>query len=144
MRRSYRPEKVSNIYSAVEVWFGLKNPSYGNKCSGGGQPAVLTVFDFIFVLFFSIRRNISFFIEYFPENIEFFPSYGEKQVRKTERYFFAGRKSIALFSENRPFFRGLEKYRSVFRTEFLRKTEKTVIFKVKRDDTPLFFFFAVL
>jgi hypothetical protein len=47
-------EKVSNIYSAVEVWFGLKKPSYGNKCSGGGQPAVLTVFDFIFVLFFSI------------------------------------------------------------------------------------------
>jgi hypothetical protein len=86
------------------VWFGLKNPSYGNKCSGGGQPAVLTVFDFIFVLFFSMRRNISFFIEYFPENIEFFPSYGEKQVRKTERYFFAGEKVSLCFPKIGPFF----------------------------------------
>jgi hypothetical protein len=34
-------EKVSNIYSAVEVWFGLKNPSYENK-KADNQPAVLT------------------------------------------------------------------------------------------------------
>jgi hypothetical protein len=53
----------------VEVWFG--------------KPAVLTA-DFIFVLFFH-KAEFLFFIEYFPENIEFPPSYGGKQVRKSNR-----------------------------------------------------------
>jgi hypothetical protein len=54
-------------------------------------------------------------------------------VRKTDHPFFG----------NRPFFRGLENRASVFRTVFLRKTGKTVIFKDLNDDTPLFFFLVL-
>ena len=66
---------------------------------------------------------------------------GKNVAVKTERLFFYGRKTERLFSGNRPFFRGPENRATVFRTVFLRKTGKTVIFKVKKDDTPLFFFF---
>jgi hypothetical protein len=67
---------------------------------------------------------------------------GKNVAVKTERLFFAGRKTVALFFGNRPFFRGPKNRVTVFRTVFLRKMGKAVIFKEKQCDTPLFFFFG--